>query len=318
MVVLEKIAQDFIDDLNEKDGPPLYTLEPKDARELLIKIQSGKVDTYENEFETVPIHNGDASIIFIKPKALKNIYAAPCVIYYHGAGWILGGYETHKRLVNEIAHKANVIVAFLEYQLAPEANYKHILVQASDTIDYVVNNGAKHGIDINKLILAGDSVGGNMTIAMTLVDKTVEWPKFLHQILAYPVTSAAMDTESYKTYADGPWLTAEAMKWFWNAYAPEDSNVSDLRNQYFISPLNANPEDLVDVPPALVITDENDVLRDEGEAYAHKLMLAGINVVAVRYLGIMHDFLMLNALTDANATKSAMCLIIDTIKKCIQ
>jgi hypothetical protein len=127
-------------------------------------------------------------------------------------------------------------------------------------------------------------------------------PKFVYQVLFYPVTDANFENGSYREFANGPWLTLPAMKWFWDAYVP---NVAERKNP-LVAPLNATLDQLKDLPPALVITDENDVLRDEGEAYAHKLINAGVNITATRCLGTVHDFVMLKALADTPAAKAAV------------
>lgn len=311
-IVLDKINQKFVDELEKSKSPPIYTLEPQKARQILTDLQSKiKLDESDLLIETIQIENKDVKIKLIRPKKLGN-QILPCLIYIHGGGWILGTYQSHRRLVDEIASKAQIIIAFIDYQPSPEAQYKKILVQIHQSIDYLVKNAAKHKIDPEKLLISGDSVGGNMAIVMTLYADPF-WPRFKHQFLMYPVTSAAMDTESYRQYMNGPWLTAKAMAWFWDAYAPGVN-----RDALYFSPLNASPQLLKEknVPPALVIVD-NDVLRDEGEAYANLLMKAGIETVGVRFLGTMHDFLMLDSLKDSVVTKAAMNLLVDTIKKTI-
>jgi acetyl esterase len=159
-------------------------------------------------------------------------------------------------------------------------------------------------LDSSRLAVVGDSVGGNMTAAVTLLAKERGGPKISYQVLFYPVTDANFDTPSYREFANGPWLTKPAMEWFWNAYEPDAA----ARKKPTVSPLQASIDQLKGLPPALVITDENDVLRDEGEAYAHKLSQAGVSVTAVRYLGTIHDFVMLDALRDTPAARSAIAL----------
>jgi acetyl esterase len=170
-------------------------------------------------------------------------------------------------------------------------------------------------LDTKKIIVAGDSVGGNMATALTLMAKKQQSPKIDLQLLFYPVTDANFETGSYHQFADGPWLTREAMKWFWNAYAPEE----EQRHDILASPLRATWEQLQDLPPACIITAENDVLRDEGEAYACKLLAAGVRTLAVRYQGTIHDFVMLNdlaATTPARAAMAQACAIIrDVLSK---
>lgn len=309
--ILDPITQKFIDDLKNQNSAPIYTLSVEAARKKFNDIQGDPVDESELHIERIPIQNGNASIKLIRPKYLVT-KELPCVIYFPGGGWVLGSEKTHQRLVTEIALGADVALAYVLYKNAPEAQYKEILTQAYDAVNYIMLHGPEHKINIRKIVVAGDSAGGNLTIVMTLYANET-WPKFVHQILLYPVTSATLNTKSYEKFADGPWLTRKAMEWFWNAYAP-DPNVC---NEVYLSPINAPMEMLKHVPPALIVTDENDVLRDEGEAYAHKLMEAGVETVAIRYLSIIHDFLMLNALKNSPATISLRNMVIDTIKRAV-
>lgn len=165
-------------------------------------------------------------------------------------------------------------------------------------------------IDENRIAIAGDSAGGNMAAVTALKAKNLKGPKILFQCLFYPVTNADMDTKSFDDFKDGPWLTKKAMEWFWNAYVPEKK----LREDPYISPLKADIDDLKGLPPALIISVENDVLRDEGEAYARKLDVAGVDVLNVRVNGTIHDFLMLNALSDTPQAKGALELACKVLK----
>lgn len=150
-----------------------------------------------------------------------------------------------------------------------------------------------------------------MAAAMTLAAKEKGAPKICFQLLLYPVTDASLSTESYQIYADGPWLTKKAMIWFWQAYAPDEKD----RKNIMASPLNASTEQLKGLPPALIITDENDVLRDEGEAYARKLNAAGVDVTAIRFNGTIHDFMMLNPIADTMPTRTAVLLAVSKLRE---
>jgi acetyl esterase len=223
-------------------------------------------------------------------------------VYFHGGGWVLGDKNTHDRLIREIANGAHVAVIFVDYDRSPEAQYPVPIEQAYAATAYVAKHPAEFGIDANRIAVAGDSVGGNMTAAVTLLAKERGGPKLRYQVLFYPVTDANFDDGSYNEFANGPWLTKAAMKWFWDAYAPNEAD----RAKITASPLRASLDDLKGLPPALVITDENDVLRDEGEAYARKLTQAGVPVTSVRYNGTIHDFVMLNALANTPAARGAV------------
>jgi acetyl esterase len=223
-------------------------------------------------------------------------------MYFHGGGWILGDRDTHDRLIREIAVGVAAAVVFVDYDRAPEARYPVAIEQAYAATRYVVDHGASLRLDSTRLAVAGDSVGGNMTAAVTLMAKQRRGPKIAFQVLFYPVTGADFDTASYARFADGPWLTKRAMEWFWDAYLPDPG----ARQQPTATPLNATLDQLAGLPEALVVVDENDVLRDEGEAYARKPSNAGGRVTSTRYNGTIHDFVMLNALADTPAARGAI------------
>ena len=166
----------------------------------------------------------------------------------------------------------------------------------------MAENGESINVDPSRLALMGDGVGGNMVAAVTLLAKERGGPPIRFQVLVCPVTDANLETASYRQFAAGPWLTREAMALFWNSYAP---NIG-TRTVPTVAPLRARLEQLEGLPPALVITAEVDVVRDEGEAYAHKLLAAGVPVTAVRYLGAIHDFVLLNPIARSLPTRAAI------------
>lgn len=223
-------------------------------------------------------------------------------MYFHGGGWVLGGFDTHERLVREIAIGAHAAVVFVNYTPSPEAKYPVPLEQAYAATKWVAENGRTINANSSHLAVVGDSVGGNMAAAVALLAKERGGPKIKYQVLFYPVTDANFDTPSYTAYQDGYFLTREAMKWFWDNYTSNQTN----RKEPTVSPLQASIEQLRGLPPALIINGEFDVLRDEGEAYAHKLIEAGVPVTGLRYHGTIHDFVMLNPLADTPATRGAI------------
>jgi acetyl esterase len=302
---LDPPTQKFVDALQAAGGPPLYTLSPVDARKVLDDAQAVEVtklpaDVTERTIPGGPA--GDVSVRVVRPHGVNE--TLPAIVYIHGGGWILGNAGTHDRLVREIANGAHAAVIFVNYTPSPEAHFPVAIEQEYAVAKYVAEHGGEFNVDSSRMAVVGDSVGGNMTAAVTILAKERGGPRFRFQALFYPVTDAGFDTPSYKTFANGPWLTEPAMKWFWDAYAP---NVKD-RTKPTASPLQATLEQLRDLPPALVIVDENDVLRDEGEAYAHKLMEAGVEVAALRVLGTIHDFMMLNGLAGTPAVREAIAL----------
>jgi acetyl esterase len=226
---------------------------------------------------------------------------------------VLGGFDTHERLVRELANKANVAIVFVNYTPSPDAQYPIQIEEAYAATKWVAENGKSISVDASRLAIAGDSVGGNMAAAVTLLAKERGGPKIAFQALFYPVTDADFDTQSYNTLQKGYWLTREGMKWFWNNYAPDNTT----RKEPTASPLQAPIDQLKGLPPGLLITEEFDVLRDEGEAYAHKLMQAGVSVTAIRYVGTIHDFMMLNPIADTPAVLGAIDQASEMLKKAL-
>jgi len=231
----------------------------------------------------------------------------------HGGGWVLGNAGTHDRLVRELAWGAGAAVVFVEYDRSPEARYPVAIEQGYETARWIVAEGAAHGLDAERMAIAGDSVGGGMTAAITLMAQERGDVRFVQHSMYYPVTDAAMNTDSYAQFAEGYFLTAKTMAWFWDCYCPD----LERRAEAFASPLRAGDEQLAGLPPALLIVDEADVLRDEGEAYASRLRAAGVAVTTVRYDGITHDFMMLNPLSDMRATRAAVAQAAATLRQAL-
>ena len=309
--LLEPTTRAFVEKVNRQGGTPIYELSPKDARKVLSDLQAGEVVKLPADIEDriIPAGlEGKVSIRIIRPEGNKE--NLPVVMYFHGGGWVLGGKDTHDRLVREIAKGANAAVVFVNFTPSPEAKYPIPVEEAYAATKYIAENGKELNLDTSRLAVAGDSVGGNMAAAVSLLAKERGGPKIVYQVLFYPVTDANFDTPSYQKYAADIWLTREAMKWFWDNYLPD----KEARRQPTASPLQASVDQLRGQPPALIITDENDVLRDEGEAYAHKLMQAGVDVITVRYLGTIHDFVMLNALAGTPAACSAIGLANENLR----
>jgi acetyl esterase len=301
--ILEPVTQKFLDALSAAGGPPLYTLSPADARAVLAGIQAQPVAKPSASIQdtTFPVGpTGSTRIRIVRPEGAQG--ALPVVMHFHGGGWILGDKDTHDRMTREIAVGANAAVVFVDYDRSPEARYPVAIEQAYAATRYVAEHGNQLNVDPTRLAIVGDSVGGNMTAAVTLMAKERRGPKIDFQVLFYPVTDADFETGSYHSFANGPWLTKPAMEWFWNAYLPDVAK----RKEITATPLNASLDQLQGLPNALVIVDENDVLRDEGEAYARKLSQAGVRVTSVRYNGTIHDFVLLNPITDTPAVRSAL------------
>jgi acetyl esterase len=302
---VEPHTRAFIEALAARGGPPLYALPVQAAREVLDGLQAAHAPAVpvpaDIEDEVIPGGpTGSVPIRIVRPAGSSGVL--PVIVYFHGGGWILGNERTHDRLIREIATGARAAVFFVKYTPSPEARFPVPLEQAYHATRYIADHAACFGVDPTRLAVAGDSVGGNMAAVVARLARDRGGPEIRFQALFYPVTDARFDTESYRRFAEGPWLTRRAMEWFFDAYAPDRAD----RERPDVAPLRAPIAALRGLPPALVITDENDVLRDEGEAYAHALMEAGVRVKAVRVLGTIHDFMMLNALANTTPTRVAI------------
>jgi acetyl esterase len=311
-IVLAPSAQAIVD---ATSTPPfLYELEPAAARKVLDDLQAAPVEKLpiEEEWITVPADVGDARVRIVKP--VDSAGMLPVIVYMHGGGWVLGNAGTHDRLVRELAVGARAALLFVEYPNAPEARYPVAIAQGYATAQWVVREGASKGLDAARMAVAGESVGGNMAAALAIMAKQRGDVTFVQASLYYPVTDAAMDTASYDEFAAGYYLSRKAMEWFWDAYTTDP----DQRAEITASPNQATTEQLQGLPPTLLLVDEADVLRDEGEAYAAKLRLAGVPVTTVRYDGVVHDFMLLNAMSEARATRAAIAQAIAFLREALR
>ena len=309
MTVLEPAAQAFADATAEP--PFLFQLDPAEGRKAVDEVQTTDYPKLPVDEEWITALDGTKARI-VRPAGLTGVL--PVILYIHGAGWVFGNAHTHDRLVRELAVGSNAAVVFPEYDLSPEARYPHALEQVYSVARWIVASGNEFGLDAERLAIAGDSVGGNMTAAVTLLAKERGDLNFKQQVLFYPVTDASFDTASYHEFAEGYFLQREGMKWFWDQYTTDEAE----RNQITASPLRATLDQLAGLPDALVITAEADVLRDEGEAYAANLRAAGVEVTAVRIGGVIHDFVMVDALRPTHGAQTAITLATTTLKTALQ
>jgi acetyl esterase/lipase len=300
-IVLEPAAQAFADATAKP--PFLYDIGPVEGRKVVNQTQAGEIakPAIDERWITVPGGpTGDVDVRIVRPAGVTG--PLPVLLYIHGAGWVFGNAGTHDRLVRELAVRANAAAVFPEYSLSPEAKYPIALEQCYAVAKWL-GEGAEgqDDLDTSRIAIAGDSCGGNLTAAVTLLAKKRGDVQFKAQALLYPVTDANFDDGSYTQFHDGYWLTRTAMQWFWDQYTTDPAQ----RAESTCSPLRASREELQGLPKALVINGEADVLRDEGEAYARHLRAAGVDVTAIRYGGMIHDFMMLNALAETNGAQAA-------------
>lgn len=305
---VEPRTRAFLDSL--EGAPPLHTLDYDAAHAVLTGLQAQPIelpeaDILDAEWPVGP--TGTTRIRVVRPPNSKSL-TLPAILYTHGGGWILGDKVTHDRLVRELAVGANAAVVFVDYINAPEAKHPTQIEQSYGALEYLVDHASEVGIDPDRVAIVGDSVGGEIAAAVTLLAKERGGPRIGYQVLFYPVTDFATDTGSWREFADGPWLTAPTMRWMFEAQGLDGSE------DHIAFPNRATADQLAGLPDALIITDD-DILRDEGESYARKLADAGVNVSAVRFLGTIHDFVMLNPIRETPAVRSAIALAIDHLKR---
>jgi len=293
-------------------GPGLPELPLAEVRKSLEGAQAGvPMPDVDETWITVPAEVGDVRVLLIKPRGPDA--DLPVVLYMHGGGWVFGSAASHGRLAAELAVASQAAVAFIEYSLAPEAKYPVQIEQCYAVARWVTEQGGTHGLDASRIAVAGDSAGGNMATVLCLMAKQRGDVTFVQQSMYYPMTDALTDqgSESFRLFKDGPYGDAKTMEWFWRSYLPDEG----LRSESTVSPLRATLDELRGLPPALVIVDENDVIRDQGEAYATKLRDADVATASVRFNGTMHDFMMLAVLRDSETTHAAMSLAASTLHR---
>jgi acetyl esterase len=307
--VLEPAAQRLAEETDPH--PRIYELPPERSRAMLDDLQSGAgVPRPECDEEWVKVDAGrwgTARARIVRPKGATG--TLPVFMYIHGGGWVLGDSRTHDRLVRELATGAGAAAVFPLYDRAPEAKYPTQIEQNYAVARWIMREGGRHMLDASRFAVCGDSSGGGLAAALALMARERGDVRLLAQVLLYPTLDADFETASYRQFADHYYNTRAGMEWFWDQYTDDPAQ----RTEPHAAPLRASLEQLRAMPKTLVITDEADPLRDEGEAFAARLREAGVDVTAVRMLGMVHDFLMLDSLRDTNATDLARHLAIDAL-----
>lgn len=289
---------------NQSAVPPLiFQLPPKQGREKLEEAQTTPVYKYPAVIHAENINTGiwgKIPVYFVLPQEdTKNV-----IFYIHGGGWVFGSFYTHEKLIRELSARTNSLVVFPEYTRSPEAKYPTAIEQCYFVLSHLWEITAAYcpNADHRTLTVAGDSVGGNMAIAMALLSRERPAPAIHKLLLYYPVTNACFNTLSYCQFTVDYYLYREGMIWFWQQYTTSQED----RNQITASPLRADCNRLKYLPPTMIINGQADVLCSEGEAFGEKLRCSGVEVTALRVQGIIHDFVMLNALDQTNACRAAM------------
>ena len=312
---IESNTRAFLKVLNSGTGKPIEQLSPVEARAVLTGAQNSvKVDLSGIIVsEKTIIQDGlTIKITIVKPINAKGLL--PVFMFFHGGGWVLGDFPTHKRMIRDIVVESGAVGVYVGYTPSPEAHYPVAINQVYAATKWVATHGKEIGVDGKRLAVAGNSVGGNMAAVVALMAKDKKGPEIKLQVLLWPVMDANFDTESYKLYGTGRFLSANMMKWFWDNYTMD----TNQRKEIYASPLQATIEQLKGLPRALIQTDENDVLRDEGEAYGRKLDEAGVKVTVTRYNGMIHDWGLLNPLSNLTGTKSVLLQAAAEIKNALK
>lgn len=301
----------FLIGLNTSGGVPMETLAPADARKILegaqtsVKVDLSGVDVTE---KTIQQDGLSVKLYIMRPSGETGIL--PAFMFFHGGGWVLGDFPTHQRFVRDLVVYSGTAAVFVEYSRSPEVKYPVAINEAYAATKWIAEHGSEINLDGKRLAVAGNSAGGNIAAAVALMAKNKKGPEIKLQVLFWPVTNADFDTESYHQFAEDRFLTRNMMIWFWDNYIDEEQ-----RNDTYASPLKATLSELKGLPPAIVQTAENDVLRDEGEAYARKMDEAGVPVTLVRYQGMIHDYGLLNPLAHVPEVQSALMYAAAELKK---
>jgi len=275
---LKPLVKSLLEAMAEASRPSISDLPPAQGREMyrLMHQDLSRPDLHAVSDSTA----GGVPIRIYRPDAGD---AKPCLVFFHGGGWVIGDLDTHDAPCRLLAKASNCVVIAVDYRLAPEHQYPLPLDDCYSAFCWIHENAQRLGIDPDKLAVGGDSAGGNMAAVVCLRARDESGPPIQHQLLVYPVTNAAMNTESYRDNGEGYMLTSATMSWFFDHYVTEND-----RQDPFVSPLLS--PDLTQLPPATVFTAEFDPLRDEGEAYAKRLEEAGVRTLIKRFDGQIHGF----------------------------
>nr|ACL67848.1 lipolytic enzyme [uncultured bacterium] len=288
---LDAKASAFLDQMATMNLPTFDSMTPEAAREAYLALRAAAsgdaVDVGAVKDQSIPGPAGEIPVRIYTPEGPGPF---PLLVYYHGGGWVIGDIETHDGLCRSLTNAAQCVTVSVDYRLAPEHKFPAAIDDAYAAAEWVAANAPALGGRAAPIAVGGDSAGGNLAAAVTLIARDRGTPSIGYQLLFYPVLDFASDTASYADNGEGYLLTKNTMRWFWNHYLKRES---DGENPH-ASPLRA--EDLRGLPPGLVITAEFDPLRDEGEAYAARLREAGVAVTTKRYAGMIHAFMNMPAI----------------------
>ena len=309
---LSQEVKNFLKALNSGGGAPIETRSKEDARKVLVDAQASvEVDLSGIEIseKTIISDGHHVKINIIRPEGVKE--KLPVFIFIHGGGWILGDFPTHKRMVRDLVVYSGFAAVFVNYTPSPEAHYPQAINEIYTVTKWVAANGDQINVDGSKLAVVGNSVGGNMTAVTGLKALENGGPEIKLLVMMWPIVDADFETGSYKKFGKDRFLTTSMMKWMYNQYTEDPRQ----RKEIFASPLQATVKQLKGFPPTLIQVAENDILRDEGEAFGRKLDEAGVKATTVRYNGMIHDFGLLNGLAEVPAVRSLFVHAAAELKK---
>ena len=315
-LLFDPIIEHFVRSLEEQTGKPISELPIEEARQALESVQQDNtvhgLPTTQQDVEITISEQITVTITIVRPRDVQE--TLPVIMYFHGGGWVLGSFSTHERLVKELCLGTQSAVVFVHYTRAPEARFPIAIEQCYGATLYISRYADKYSLDGSRIVVAGDSAGGNIAAAVAMWAQERGGPKIIFQLLLYPVTNAQLTSRSYHDFEDGPWLTKKSMEWFWNSYAPGAAQ----KLEGSLSPLVAKLELIKNLPPTFIVTAEYDVLRDEGEAYAHLLLQQGGHAHAYRALGAIHDFLILTPIKKSPVVTGTLEIIINVLRAYLQ
>jgi acetyl esterase len=297
---LSRGTRAFLKALNSPKPPELEKLPPLQARKVLETAQASVIVDYSGIAESeksITVDGFEIVLNLVRPKGTKKLLV---FMFIHGGGWVLGDYPTHRRLVRDLVVESGYCAVFVNYTRTPDAVFPRQIDEIYAATKWVAEHGDEINVDGRRLAVVGSSVGGNMTAVTAIKAKENGGPEIKLQIMMWPIVDADFETESYQQFGRDRFLSAPLMKWMYDMYIADP----DKRNDIHASPLRASIEELKGLPPALIQVAENDILRDEGEAYGRKLDDAGVEVTTIRYDGMIHDFGMLNGLANEPGTRS--------------
>lgn len=307
--VPDEQTQALLARMAETGGAPVYELSPQEARESrnaffasLIGCPSPVKQVLDR---TIPAGGHDLSVrIYTPMETSLETDEYPILVYFHGGGWLLGSLDTHDGICRLLGKAAGCVVISVQYRLAPENPFPAALEDAYQAVCWAAENTREFRGDASRLAVGGDSSGGNLAAAVSLMARDRGGPLLLHQLLLYPVLDlSTFDRESYHAHGTGYVLTTESMRYYRGQYLSR----KEQRTDPYVSPLL--DRDLSGLPSATVVNAELDVLTDEGKAYAERLTGAGVFVTHLRYEQMIHPFL--NFLKDVDRAKEALIEIGD-------